>query len=341
MRSWVLASLVVGGLGCGDEVRLAAREVTDTFNQTGTDQVDILWVVDNSNSMQVEQALLGSGFRSFAAELEATRTDFHIGVITTDFDVDNPNRGVLISEAGCPAVITPETVCGTDEQGNERDYASVFVDRAQVGLNGSGKEKGLEVAYYALSPAIATTLNAGFLRPNANLLVIIVSDEEDCSDDGRLAQLPSDACYGNPELLTPVGSYVTRFQSLKSSKDKVQLGAIVGPEQADALCDDTTLPGRRYTEVSRLTGGLSSSICESDWSQMLYELGLNATGILVTFQLSSNVREGTLEVRVDGEVVPESEQDGYTYDATTDTITFHGIYVPQRGAEILVTYEAG
>jgi hypothetical protein len=311
-------------MGCQDQGSFADIVRTDAWQQTPTDQVDILWVIDNSNSMQLEQDLLSAGFTSFAEELEGTNADFHLGVVTTDFEYDDPQRGRLVGE---PPIITVQD-----------DYVSLFTERVLVGLNGSGKEKGLEAAEYALSPSMTTGFNQGFLREEANLLVVFVSDEDDCSDEGALGLADNTACYNRRELLVPVEEYVERFQALKPSKDKVQIGAIVGPEDATALCDDTTLPGRRYIEMARLTGGLAGSICDTDWSGFLYDLGLNAAGIYTTFELTYGARPGTLEVFVDDEPVPENAFDGYTYDDAARSITFHGIWIPERGADVRAKY---
>jgi hypothetical protein len=319
--------LMLALAGCVEPVNVAYQNKVDAWQQTPTDEVDILWVVDNSNSMQLEQSLLAAGFASFANELDNTNTDFHLGVITTDFDYDDPERGRLI---GTPSVITKE----------DPNYVETFQTRAQVGLNGSGKEKGLEAAEYALSPSmtIAGSPNAGFIRTDANLLVVIVSDEDDCSDKGALANEDSEACYTEREMLVPIGAFVNGFRDLKASSDQVRVSAIVGPAGATAICDQSTVEGTRYIEVARLTGGSSSSICETDWSEMLYELGLNAAGIFVTFELSHGAVDGTLVVYVDDLVVPVSEFDGYTYDAVAQSITFHGTWIPQRGAEIRAEY---
>jgi hypothetical protein len=311
-------------VGCQDLSDFADIEKTDAWQQTPTDQVDILWVVDNSNSMALEQDLLSAGFSSFAEELENTNTNFHLGVVTTDFEYDDSDRGRLV---GDPAVITADD-----------DYVNLFTERVLVGLNGSGKEKGLEAAEYALSASMTTGFNRGFFREEANLLIVFVSDEDDCSDDGALGLADNTACYSQRDKLVPVPEYVERFQALKPAKDKVQIGAIVGPENATALCDDTTLPGRRYIEVARLTGGLSGSICETEWSNFLYDLGLNAAGIFTTFELSHGARPGSLMVYVDDAVVPEDTFNGYTYDTEAQAITFHGLWIPERGAGVRAVY---
>jgi hypothetical protein len=322
-----LVPLLVALSACGPQISgFDYKTNTEEFQQASTDEVDILWVVDNSNSMELEQSLLASGFTSFATALEDSNSDFHIGVVTTDFDYEDLTRGQLVD--------------GFIDR-SDPNYVQTFADRAQIGINGSGKEKGLEAAAYALSPAMtqAGAPNAGFLRPSANLLVIVVSDEEDCSDNGALGVQESEACYTQPEKLTPVSEFVTAFRDLKTDASKVKFSAIVGPEEATGICDETSVPGRRYIEVANYLGGLVSSICESDWSSILGELGLNASGVLTTFQLEHGARDGTLEVTVDGATVPVSEFDGYTYDAEFFTVTFHGAAIPPRGSTIVIRYE--
>lgn len=313
--------------GCNSVGTFADLKQTDVWQQSPTDQADILFVVDNSNSMQAEQELLVSGFDSFIESIEEAGADFHLGVITTEFTAGATDVGQLI---GSPPFLT-----------RDDDYRTAFAQRAIVGLDGDQKEKGLAAASYAVSPIMTTGANAGFLRAQANLLVVFVTDEDDCSDDGRLGpDAPNTDCYdpARRELLVPVSEYVQRFVEVKSSRTQVQLASIVGPEDAVGICDELTTPGRRYIEATRLTGGIVGSICEPDWSQILFDVGLNAAGVFTRFTMSHGAKEGTLVVTVDGDVVPESPTDGYTYLPDLPGIEFHGIWVPERGAEIAASY---
>src|SRR5262245_44515121 len=88
----LLAALAAG---CGSEGSFYDRSETDVFAQAPNNEVDILWVVDDSYSMAEEQATLAAGFASFGDELEISGTDFHIGVITTSFEYTDPLRGAL------------------------------------------------------------------------------------------------------------------------------------------------------------------------------------------------------------------------------------------------------
>lgn len=310
--------------GCTSERDLFEQRKTDTWDQAPNNQVDILWVIDDSSSMAQRQSTLVDGFASFATQLDASLTDFHLGVITTTFEPGEPQTGVLI---GQPPYLTQ------DDPG----YELLFAARAAVGTDGSNREKGLAAATFALHPSMTLEggPNVGFVRREAQLLVIVVSDEEDCSDNGVLdADNSTDACFEHRDLLPPVSVYVQELRDLKDDVDMVQVGAIVGNE--DSRCDANL--GSRYITSALLTGGIVGDVCEPDYSSILSDLGLNASGIRSQFQLSSAAQPETLEVTVDEVVGIEDPDEGWTYDPDTWFITFHGGAVPPRGAQIAASY---
>jgi hypothetical protein len=163
----------------------------DLFEQKQVQQVDILWVVDNSSSMQAKQDRLKNNIHSFMQYLEAQSIDYHLGVVSTDtFD---PNQsGRLQNKAGLP-----QPWINSDAGTNAESF---FFQNIGLGELGSGDEKGLLGAMYALTPPLsppvasanpdAGALNCArlasggvdcFIRPNATLYTIIISDEEDSS----------------------------------------------------------------------------------------------------------------------------------------------------------------
>jgi hypothetical protein len=318
-----LPLLVLGAVACKSERDLSDQAFTDEWTQEPTNEIDILWVIDNSYSMELEQAALASGFATFIEEIESTGTVFHLGVVTTTMDYSDPTRGVLL---GSPRVIT-----------DEHDYITIFQERVIVGVDGADKEKGLEVATYALSPEMTTGPNSGFLRRDANLLVVVVSDENDCSDRGVFEGESSTLCYTQPDRLVPVTEFVVQFRGLKDDPNKVRFAAIVGPKQSEGCLD--AVPGYRYIQAAELMGGMLGNICQSDWGSMLYDLGLNASGIQASFQTTYAAQLDTIQVWVDDEVVLEDPGDGWTYDQATWYLTFNGSSVPERGSEIRCSYE--
>jgi len=306
-------------VACGMEQSFHAPNQTDYFYQAKNNEIDILWVVDDSCSMEEEQQTLASGFATFITAMEETGTDFHIGVTTTD--IDNARAGELI---GSPPFLTPDD-----------DYRALFPENAMVGITGSDKEKGLQAAVYATSPALAD-VNGGFIRESALLMVIAVTDEEDCSDHGALDGETAKACYRQPERLAPVDDFVTGLQNLKTSPDMLQINGIIG----NTGCD-IAWPGYRYVEAAKQTAGVIGSICEDDWSHLLSSLGDNASGLRSKFVLSHAAASGTLEVFVDDVQVDESPVSGWTYEPQTWTLTFYNQAIPPRDSEIRAEYQVG
>ncbi len=337
MSAWPL--VLVLSIGCSD-TNFGRAQTTDEFEQAPSNEVDILWVIDNSVSMANEQASVASGANDFLARLETTEMDFHLGVVNTDMDDDNPNAGALI---GNPPLITSE--CRSDGDSSDCTYSDQFRARVLQGTNGSDKEKGLQAALSAVSPPLSDTRNAGFLRPDALLSIVILSDENDCSDGGRLGSTANGAdCYEQWEQLSSVSDIVADLRATKADPSRIRVSGIVGLEQA-VSCDQA-VPGSRYWDVIAVMAGVRADICEADYSPIMDALGEIASGILTTFQLEHAAyldKDHPIEVEVTepgGEpvLVLEDPANGWTYLADYAQIQFNGDSVPARGSHIEVSY---
>jgi len=301
---------------------------TDIFHQPTEVKSDVLFVVDNSGSMGEEQSALASNFSSFMQYATTLDVDYHVGVVATEVQdpetgIGDPPRdvfpGVLMQAPGCPKIIT----------NNTPDVTGCFADNVKVGTCCSDEqEAGLEAAWIALSPPEVDDpgQNGGFIREDAKLYIICVSDEQDQSK-------------GNPDF------YVDFFSSIKGFRNTewMKMSAICGDcpsgcggEQAEC--------GSRYIEVANRTGGIFESICTSNWSQALQNLGIDAFAEIREFPLSRPADESTITVTVNGVPVPKAGSsggaDGWTYYPETNSIYFGDDYVPEKGDTIEVSYTA-
>jgi hypothetical protein len=161
--------------------------------------IDILFVVDNSPSMSDKQRNLVRNFPIFMQELkqiEGGLPNVHIGVVSTDLGAGptplwngcgrvGGDRGMLQVKAGCGLDAAARFIVSLENgQTNnfQGDIAQVFSCIAALGDLGCGYEHPLQAARRALYDSV-TPENNGFLRPDAYLGIIILSDEDDCSAD--------------------------------------------------------------------------------------------------------------------------------------------------------------
>lgn len=319
-----LAVFLVAVGGCANEHDIARLDQEDVFYQEGTDALDILWIVDDSNSMAGEQTLVAEGFNQFIRAVGTSEVDFQIGVITTDMDEENPDRARLVGD--------PPFLTRTD------DYSRAFMERVRVGTEGSDKERGLQAAWEALSSATVADTNAGFLREEAVLALVFVSDENDCSDDNFIPDAEDGSlCYEIPDRLVSTRDYVRWYRGLKDVGGRVVVSSIVGPSVTEGC--EYTRPGQRYMTVSAELDGVVGNICESDFGDLMEDIGERVAGPARSFYLSFLPVVETVEVWVDGEEVAEDEVEGWIYDGELNAVRFLGVWVPELGAEIKVRYD--
>lgn len=161
--------------------------------------IDVLVMVDNSATMAERQQALGAAMPGFVTALQ-TRfgpgLDLHLGVISSDVGAGstlisgNPacnrpggDRGEFQVRMGCGLDPTTSRFLVHGQQGSLRNYsgelATVLGCLVELGTGGCGFEHQLQSV--RLSLAATTLTNAGFLRANAPLLVLMLTDEDDCS----------------------------------------------------------------------------------------------------------------------------------------------------------------
>lgn len=286
----------------------------ESFEQTYIDEdLDVLWIVDNSGSMDESLKRLNDQFDLFINAFISLGLDYHIGVVTTD--MDNPAQSGKLQ--GSPLYIDTST------SNPEREFSEV----ANVGSGGSGDERGLDASKNALSSPLVTTDNAGFLRSGSVLSVIVVSDENDSSN-------------------VSTGSYTSWINSLRSDPDYTSFNAIVGDRGLGCSSGDIwtgdfieAMGGDKYLDVATATGGFFASICTEDFDVAVTNMARSSAGMKSSFELAKTPSDlSQMEVYVDGVLVPYDSFDGWSYDSSTNSVQFHGDAYPDGGSIIEVSY---
>ncbi|MCA9691733.1 MAG: hypothetical protein R3A51_14890 [Nannocystaceae bacterium] len=200
-----------------------------------TDSVDILFVVDNSETMGPAQGRLGFSAGVFIEALLAAGLDLRVGVTTTDMGnprcmgVNPPPQLGRLEPSSCVQRIDEFTLddiadsnvgCLDICQHNSYSLLPTAIDDAPgltqrswlesidgvsnvdvplseavacmlpQGITGCGFESPLEAMHAALTRGDTPgDPNEGFVRDDADLLVIFFSDELDCSFDQSAAEV--------------------------------------------------------------------------------------------------------------------------------------------------------
>jgi hypothetical protein len=195
----------------------------DSFVQpSGTDGVDIIWVIDPSGSMQAHQTRVLQGIADMMNALPTV--NWRLAIISAD-------QNHSVSDSVFP-LLPGDTVINAQ---------SIY----QASVVGS-----LEAGMYSVYNYIEhNSFSSNWLREEASLLIVFVSDEEDQST----AQFPL------------VSSFTDWLSAKRSS---VYIASIINFTQEDSQCNSVNPinVGHRYTEAAQHYNGQVLDICSSDWS---------------------------------------------------------------------------
>jgi hypothetical protein len=236
----------------------------------------------------------GDGVQDFPAV-----ADLHVGVVTVDMGVGGfsvptcmtspmyGDDGLLRTAgstaiAGCLATYPNFLAYEAGSTVTPEQLAADFGCVASAGVYGCGFEQQLEAGLKALTPSASTTTffggtrghgdaeNAGFLRADATLAVVTVTDEEDCSiavgseaifDQSPESPYPGDLnlrCFLYPDTQNAVARYVDGLLALKSDPSLLVFAPIVGVpmELVDTGASyDAMLADERMVQVIDTTPG--------------------------------------------------------------------------------------
>jgi hypothetical protein len=188
-----------------DAAPIITLEIKD-LSVTTDHNVDLLVVVDDSPSMADKQINLAANLPRFIdalGTLPGGLPDLHIGVVTSDLGTKGAEEATAgpaigtLGTGGCSglgkagdlqlfgAPVTDAFLSDIGAPGGARqtnytgDLSNVFGWMVRAGAGGCGFEQPLEAIKLALAPG--KLANQGFLRPDATLAILIVTDEDDCS----------------------------------------------------------------------------------------------------------------------------------------------------------------
>ncbi len=272
----------------------------------------------------------------------------------------------------------PAYVCTESPEPGEqitREYLDCLCGPGEwTGHCGSGNEMQIEAAYMAMCRAIEEPpegcyeyedpigsgakptvfqvgdvgSNAGMLRPDAQTVLVLITDEGDSSY--RLATGETD-----------IEIYDDLFAAFD---DPVRL-AVVGPSYVDGDmgCNSGGAQPWGVERMQNLVGELNGVYIDiespdangdcayTDFGENLKQIGALLSSLLTSFPLQAVPDVSTISVFVDGEAVPTSPVltgsletgdvvygDGWSYNAAENSVAFHGAAIPGYNADVKIYY---
>lgn len=284
-------------------------------------KADVLFVIDDSCSMAGEQATLSSRVSDLVDAFEAENAtrkangqpelDYRFAVTTTSVSQRAilPDRSVQLSTtygasgtscgSAYPIRVGDPYAAGEfmAVPGNDTilDSAKLSIpmlkaelaENVRIGTCGSGQEQGL------LAMDLALQKQPDFPRKNDRLVVVILSDEEDCSDPNHQVAVgytpDGDECVNEADkpdggALGPVSGYAAPLVAASDDAHVVVIVSAIyqGNDLVSGVCDDSmcdasctsgnpkgppcycggTTGGSRYLELAKeVPGSTAESIC--------------------------------------------------------------------------------
>lgn len=314
---------------------LASEELN--FAQSASfasNKVDILWVIDNSNSMQTSQNRVAEGLISFILQLTQAGIDYQIAVITTDSYLSQTpgfkKSGLLGGTPHPTGIITPQDIAnnGIEE----------FVKLVIQGNTGDGDERPLQ----SISQTLGEPSNrALFLRDGAYLSVIVLTDEDDFSHDTMdIIVDPTDPrLWSKDDFLSQLSSII--------GLDKLSFSTIsIGDPTCLASLQNEFQERRtanRLQEIVLHTSGSQISLCDistqSTAEQALSQIAGQIAELNRIFKLERLPRVETLRVWINSVEIQQDATSGFTYDADLNAVVFSGDLVPQNGDRVQIYFD--
>lgn len=293
---------------------------------------DIVWVVDESGSMDDDQARVAAAGNTFLTVANQSGLDWRMCVV----DMTQGNT------LGC--------CTGTDQTGDQwlgpaqsAQFLQCIEDPAGSQTPSGGYEYGFTQAKAAIDQHLPRSgTDPHQIRPEAKLVVIFITDEpaQEYKDDCGIANSGSG---WNATCDSMVVTDVAYFQGTEI--DAMCHGVLVPGSTPD--CSSQGGWGRGYEDVINQLGGTTGSICQSDltatMSLIIQDIVgsaspviLEHTPISVSLAVAKEDKTTTPSTYV---ALPRSRVQGFDYRASANTIVFLQQDFSSPPYEVVVSYQ--
>lgn len=270
-------------------------------------EVDVIWVIDNSFSMDPYQRAVIANTSAFISNFTANnQLLWKMGLVSTSVD-ELPYVG-----------FNPQSALDW----KSADPVGVFQKAVgRLGVNGDSQERMFEPVLKAIA------LN-NFIRPNAYLAVLVVTDEEEQS-----------------ESVSPT-EFVSQLIQMKGGDSSKVLTYGIFQDFENCGNSGFRYTGSRYEAFMQASSGTLMHLCDPNFGANLAKLGQNLVSRVPvgkpTIPLDVRPKVGSIKITYNGvELKPGTLATGgiWLYDAQYNIIVFHNAAWATNGFDVVLSYE--
>lgn len=342
-------SLIAGDVGSGSGLARAGKTTTDqclgqTIAAPPKNLVDIIWVMDESGSMQSKRANIAANAATFFNEAQKRGLDFRMGV--TNVVSPTGSWSTAVGKFCSVASTNPQDDGGPDHflSPSELSTFSACINNPP-GYEG-GSEYGLVNAREAVKRHLPRAGNSkAKIRTGAQVVIIVVTDEVPqsfkdkniiYSNQYKTCTLPSST---QAKVDAELKGYLDLFSGSTDPQAEVDHYHVIGGTctSSGTNCNPDVAHG--YRDLAAKLSGNLYDVCASDLGAAVTAIinGIVATGapnLLIEVPISASVM-----ISLDGVTLKRSKVSGYYHPPLTKQIVFTGAAKPATGSAVVLSYK--
>ncbi len=308
----------------------------DPFILSGNPVADIIWVVDESGSMNDNRLDVANNAKDFFSRALKSGLDFRIAVT----GVDNGTSYGYYTGKFCSRISSDKYDSGGQDRFLLPSEQAIFESciKNPPGYEG-GSEYGLVNAKQAVLKHLPRSANnPAKIRPKATLVIIHATDERPNSLSSVLGYSSSSQCTLDPTNQSKVNAFVQPDVNLYLGKSNGGQGkAIV--HMIGGVCKNTcnAQVGHGYNEVVKATSGLTADVCQKNLGATMQIIINSITGASSLAKLQYVPISASIAVAVQKQQIPRSRHNGFDYVSASNTLVFIGKQI-NKGTMVVASY---
>ncbi len=261
----------------GDEI----SEVFTKFERP--DQLDILFVIDNSGGVNSLQSGLARAMPDLLEPLAQEKIHTRVAVVTTD-----ATGAVSLGQVGKQGASCATNNDAVADSKTQKDWQTVAACNVLQGESGDGYMRAFDVLERTVIDKPAAL--ADFRRENARLLIVVVTNEDDCSGPEALGPITQPVirnhCLWNIDKLRDVTEFTDKLMAGANTLEGISLAVISGPPTAAKFENDvrvqpictggfgSAFPSNRLYKATHQFGdsGAFFNVCTNTLSQPMRDI---------------------------------------------------------------------